>query len=140
MQIATKTSKNTILPMATARSLPCAPRSTIYFYVISPALGASIGKKLPNAGSHLRVHDLVPCDNIVCERGPARNRPPSRPSAQAPDPRYKRCGNRKAADVIAVSASVAVGHVAMDAAIANYPDQRSTLRNGILVIRQHPRT
>jgi hypothetical protein len=37
--------------------------------------------------------------------------------------------------VIAASASVAVGH----AAIANYPDQRFTLRNGILVIRQHPR-
>src|ERR1700722_9038571 len=35
--------------------------------------------------------------------------------------------------VIAASASVAVG----DAAIANYPDQRFTLRNGILVIRQH---
>ena len=42
--------------------------------------------------------------------------------------------------VIAASASVAVGHAAMDAAIANYPDQRFTLRNGILVIRQHPRT
>ena len=27
----------------------------------------------------------------------------------------------------------------VDAAIANYPDQRFTLRNGILVIRQHPR-
>ena len=42
--------------------------------------------------------------------------------------------------VIAASASVAVGHAALDAAIANYPDQRFTLRNGILVIRQHPRT
>src|SRR6202042_202965 len=42
--------------------------------------------------------------------------------------------------VIAASASVSVGHAAMDAAIANYPDQRFTLRNGILVIRQHPRT
>ena len=42
--------------------------------------------------------------------------------------------------VIAASASVAVGHAAMDAAIANYPEQRFTLRNGILVIRQHPRT
>jgi hypothetical protein len=41
--------------------------------------------------------------------------------------------------VIAASASVAVGHAALDAAIANYPDQRFTLRNGILVIRQHPR-
>ena len=42
--------------------------------------------------------------------------------------------------VIAASASVAIGHAALDAAIANYPDQRFTLRNGILVIRQHPRT
>jgi hypothetical protein len=41
--------------------------------------------------------------------------------------------------VIAASASVAIGHAAMDAAIANYPEQRFTLRNGILVIRQHPR-
>ena len=40
--------------------------------------------------------------------------------------------------VIAASASVAVGHAALDAAIANYPDQRFTLRNGILVIRHHP--
>src|SRR6476659_9135450 len=39
--------------------------------------------------------------------------------------------------VIAASASVAIGHAAMDAAIANYPDQRFTLRNGLLVIRQH---
>ena len=35
----------------------------------------------------------------------------------------RRCGNRKTADVIAASASVAVGHTAMDAAVANYPDQ-----------------
>jgi hypothetical protein len=42
--------------------------------------------------------------------------------------------------VIAASASVAVGHAAMDAAIANHPDQRFTLRNGILVIREHPRS
>lgn len=41
--------------------------------------------------------------------------------------------------VIAASASVAVGHAALDAAIANYPGQSFTLRNGILVIRQHPR-
>ena len=32
--------------------------------------------------------------------------------------------------VIAASASVAVGHVAMDAAIANYPDRRFTLGMG----------
>ena len=42
--------------------------------------------------------------------------------------------------MMAASASVAIGRAAMDAAIANYPDQRFTLRNGILVIRQHPRT
>jgi hypothetical protein len=39
--------------------------------------------------------------------------------------------------VIAASASVAVGHAALDAAIASYPDQRFTLRNGILVIREY---
>jgi len=39
--------------------------------------------------------------------------------------------------VIAASSSVAIGHAALDAAIANYPDQRFTLRNGILVIRQY---
>ena len=59
----------------------------------------------PNVGFYLRVHDLVPRDNIVCERRLARNKPPPRSSAQAPDPRYKRCGNRKTADVIAASAS-----------------------------------
>jgi hypothetical protein len=39
--------------------------------------------------------------------------------------------------VIAASASVAVGHAALDAAIAAYPGERFTLLNGILVIRQH---
>ena len=39
-----------------------------------------------------------------------------------------------------IAASASVGHAAMDAAIANYPDQRFTLMNGILVIRQHPQT
>lgn len=39
--------------------------------------------------------------------------------------------------VIAASSSVAIGHAALDAAIANYPDQRFTLRNRILVIREH---
>jgi hypothetical protein len=28
----------------------------------------------PNVGFHLRVHDLVPRDNIVCERRLARNK------------------------------------------------------------------
>jgi hypothetical protein len=40
--------------------------------------------------------------------------------------------------VIAASSSVAIAHAALDTAIATYPDQRFTLRNGILVIRQHP--
>jgi hypothetical protein len=39
--------------------------------------------------------------------------------------------------VIAAASSVAVGHAALDAAIASYPDQRFTLRNGKQVIRQH---
>jgi hypothetical protein len=39
--------------------------------------------------------------------------------------------------VIAASSSVAIGHAALDTAIANYPDQRFTLRNGIQVIRGH---
>jgi hypothetical protein len=34
----------------------------------------------------------------------------------------------------------ALSFAVLDAVIANYPDQRFTLRNGILVIRQHPRT
>jgi hypothetical protein len=39
--------------------------------------------------------------------------------------------------VMAASSSVAIGHAALDVAIANYPGQRFTLRNGILVIREH---
>lgn len=40
--------------------------------------------------------------------------------------------------VIAASSSVAIGHAALDVAMSSYPDQRFTLRNGILVIREHP--
>jgi hypothetical protein len=39
--------------------------------------------------------------------------------------------------VVAASTSVAIAHAALDAAIANYPGQRFTLRNGALVIRRH---
>lgn len=43
--------------------------------------------------------------------------------------------------VIAASSSIAIGHAALDAAIAGYPDQRFTLRNGALVIREYaPKT
>lgn len=38
--------------------------------------------------------------------------------------------------VIAASSSIAIGHAALDAAIANYPNEHFTLRNGILVIRE----
>jgi hypothetical protein len=40
--------------------------------------------------------------------------------------------------VIAATSSVAIGHAALDAEVANYPDQHFTLRNGLLVIREHP--
>ena len=49
------------------------------------------------------------------------------------------CNEQHVRWVIVASASAAVGHAALDAAIANYPDQHFTLRNGILVIRQYPR-
>ena len=39
--------------------------------------------------------------------------------------------------VIAASSSAAIGHAALDAAIASYPEQRFTLHHGMLVIRQH---
>ncbi len=39
--------------------------------------------------------------------------------------------------VIAASSSVAIGHAALDTTIATYPSERLTLRNGILVIREH---
>jgi hypothetical protein len=39
--------------------------------------------------------------------------------------------------VVAASSSVAIDHAALDAAIANFPGERFTLRNGSLVIREH---
>jgi hypothetical protein len=39
--------------------------------------------------------------------------------------------------VIAASSSVGIGHAALDPAMANCPDQRFRLRNGILIIREH---
>ena len=38
--------------------------------------------------------------------------------------------------VISASSSVAIGHAALDVAIANYPSERFTLRNRALVIRE----
>ena len=40
--------------------------------------------------------------------------------------------------VIAASSNVTIGHAALDAAIANFPEERFTLRKGALVIREHP--
>jgi hypothetical protein len=40
--------------------------------------------------------------------------------------------------VIAASSSVAIGHAALGTAIATYPGERFTLRNGILVVREYP--
>jgi hypothetical protein len=39
--------------------------------------------------------------------------------------------------VVSASSSVAIAHAALDAAITNFPGQHFTLRNGILVIREH---
>jgi hypothetical protein len=39
--------------------------------------------------------------------------------------------------VISASSSVALGHAALDTAIASYPDQRFTLCNGILITVVH---
>lgn len=39
--------------------------------------------------------------------------------------------------VVSASSSIALGHAAFDVAVANYPDQRFTLRQGIHVIRRH---
>src|SRR5438477_106562 len=40
--------------------------------------------------------------------------------------------------VTACAGTVSIAHGAFDAAIKNYPGERWTLRNGILVIREHP--
>jgi hypothetical protein len=39
--------------------------------------------------------------------------------------------------VVSASSSVAIAHAALDMAIANYPSERLTLRNGALVIREY---
>lgn len=39
--------------------------------------------------------------------------------------------------VVSASASVALAHAALESAIVNYPGERFTLRNGIMLIREH---
>lgn len=39
--------------------------------------------------------------------------------------------------VISASSTVSIGYAALDVAIASFPNERFTLRNGALVIRQH---
>ncbi|HTV31216.1 MAG TPA: hypothetical protein VMF32_26010 [Xanthobacteraceae bacterium] len=41
--------------------------------------------------------------------------------------------------VVSASSSVAIAHAAFDAAIANYPGERFSLRQGVMLIREHPR-
>jgi hypothetical protein len=38
---------------------------------------------------------------------------------------------------VAATANVTVGHAAFEAAVRNWPHERFTLRNGILLIREH---
>jgi hypothetical protein len=40
--------------------------------------------------------------------------------------------------VIAASGSVYLAHAAFDEAVRQYPDQHLTLRNGIMLMREHP--
>lgn len=40
--------------------------------------------------------------------------------------------------VVAAAGTVTVAHAAFDAAVANWPNERFTLRQGILLIREHP--
>jgi hypothetical protein len=39
--------------------------------------------------------------------------------------------------VVAAAGTVTIGHAAFDAAVANWPDERFTLRQGIMLIREH---
>lgn len=40
--------------------------------------------------------------------------------------------------VVAAAGTVTIGHAAFEAAIANWPDERFTLRQGIMLMREHP--
>jgi hypothetical protein len=40
--------------------------------------------------------------------------------------------------VVAAAGTVSIAHAALDEAIKNWPRERFTLRNGILLIREHP--
>jgi hypothetical protein len=42
--------------------------------------------------------------------------------------------------IVSASSSVAIAHAALDMAVANYPSERFTLRNGALVIREYKPT
>jgi hypothetical protein len=41
--------------------------------------------------------------------------------------------------VVAAAGNVSIGHAAFEAAVANWPQERFTLRKGALLIREHPR-
>lgn len=40
---------------------------------------------------------------------------------------------------VAASGSIVLAHAAFDAAIKEWPDERFTLRNGIMLMREHPK-
>ena len=40
--------------------------------------------------------------------------------------------------LVAATSNVTVGHAAFDAAVANWPNERFTLRQGVMLIREHP--
>ena len=40
--------------------------------------------------------------------------------------------------VVAATSSITIGHAAFDAAVAQYPKERLSLRKGMTVIREHP--
>jgi hypothetical protein len=41
--------------------------------------------------------------------------------------------------VVAAAGNVSIGHAAFEAAVANWPHERFTLRQGALLIREHPK-
>ena len=42
--------------------------------------------------------------------------------------------------IVAATGTITIGHAAFDAAIANWPHERFTLRKGALLIREHPKS
>jgi len=115
------------------------------FPVTTQLCGASYGNMWLCEGDAFRSVCAVCCQQLSWSDGDRERR--YVPDLASHSRRLQRRGDHSTPQsdqhirwMIAASASVAVGHAAMDAAIANYPEQRFSLRNGILVIRQHPKS